>query len=516
MRRLPERAAARGFVGTDGVGPHGSLFGPALWFDRTSAARSRSQERGDDRVRLNSVVWATLCTLALASLACVGCSGSGTESASQQPSEQAGHGTASSPARPGSSGAQRAAKASTSARGQEKSAREKSGESARAERIPLPPLELSSDEVSAGWVQLFDGVSLFGWRAVDGRPWTVQDGCLVSPAGGVSRLLTTTPFADFELRLQTRTAPGSHAALLVRCTPQRPTQPNVDCCRLELPEGQPATSGSGVSSDQKGQADTSQGGSSSGPWHAVVVRVVGRRVSLTVDGKNVAEQSVPEKESLRCGFLGLEASGAGVAFRRVRLKPLGLQSLFNGKDLSGWRVVPGSQSRFVVQDGAIHVENGPGFLETEGQWADFVLQFEARTNGKELNSGVFFRAMPGTAEAPSNGYEVQIHNGFEGQDRTRPSNAGTGAIFRRTTARWVVADDHQWFTVTLVAAGPHFSVWVNGLQVTDWTDTRPKHENPRRGLRLAAGHLSLQGHDPTTNLDFRNLRLAPLPVVPGW
>ena len=43
------------------------------------------------------------------------------------------------------------------------------------------------------------------------------------------------------------------------------------------------------------------------------------------------------------------------------------------------------------------------------------------------------------------------------------------------------------------------------------TDDRAPDENPRRGLRTEPGHISLQGHDPTTNLDFRDLRVAEYP-----
>jgi hypothetical protein len=65
--------------------------------------------------------------------------------------------------------------------------------------------------------------------------------------------------------------------------------------------------------------------------------------------------------------------------------------------------------------------------------------------------------------------------------------------------------------MTLVPTGPHVSVWVNGYQVTDWTDDRPEHDNPRNGLRTKPGTIALQGHDPTTNLRFRNLKIAELP-----
>jgi hypothetical protein len=106
---------------------------------------------------------------------------------------------------------------------------------------------------------------------------------------------------------------------------------------------------------------------------------------------------------------------------------------------------------------------------------------------------------------------MQIHHGFKGGDRSRPVDAGTGAIFRRTQARWVVPDDDEWFHATLIAYGARISVWINGFAVTDWVDRRKPDENPRRGKRLAAGHLSLQGHDPTTNLDFREIRVSEYP-----
>ena len=49
-------------------------------------------------------------------------------------------------------------------------------------------------------------------------------------------------------------------------------------------------------------------------------------------------------------------------------------------------------------------------------------------------------------------------------------------------------------------------------QVSDWTDTRAADENPRKGKRLTSGTLSIQGHDPTTNLSFRKLMATELPA----
>jgi len=47
--------------------------------------------------------------------------------------------------------------------------------------------------------------------------------------------------------------------------------------------------------------------------------------------------------------------------------------------------------------------------------------------------------------------------------------------------------------------------------VSDWTDTRAANDNPRAGLRLKAGTLAIQGHDPTTDLSFRKLRIVEMP-----
>lgn len=57
----------------------------------------------------------------------------------------------------------------------------------------------------------------------------------------------------------------------------------------------------------------------------------------------------------------------------------------------------------------------------------------------------------------------------------------------------------------LIAQGDRFASWVNGYQVVNWQDTRKPSDNPREGRRLEAGHLSLQGHDQTTDLDFRSV-----------
>jgi hypothetical protein len=204
-------------------------------------------------------------------------------------------------------------------------------------------------------------------------------------------------------------------------------------------------------------------------------------------------------------------AGAKLTLRSIKLKSSGGTPLFNGKDLAGWKVFDDSKrnkSQWTVsKEGWLNVKNGPGDLQTEKKFDNFILQLECISNGKALNSGVFFRCV---ADEYQNGYEAQVHNGFKDNDRTKPTDFGTGAIYRRVAARKVVPNDNEWFTMTVLAHGKHFATWVNGYQTVDWTDERKDNDNPRNGYRAAAGHLSIQGHDPTTDLSFRNIRIVEL------
>lgn len=220
-----------------------------------------------------------------------------------------------------------------------------------------------------------------------------------------------------------------------------------------------------------------------------------------------------------------------IIVKSMLLRPLGLQSIFNGKDLTGWTTFPDKKSKFTVtNEGTLNITDGPGDIQTKQKYGNFVLQLECFSHGEHLNSGVFFRCRPNEYQQ---GYEAQIRNQFtaepqqvyviqrydpkthaligEEKIKLRAFDFGTGAIYRRVPARKQASKDMEWFTLTLVAHDNHFSTWVNGVHVTDWFDNRAPADNGRNGYRAEAGHISFQGHDPTTNLSFRNIRVAELP-----
>jgi 3-keto-disaccharide hydrolase len=366
------------------------------------------------------------------------------------------------------------------------------GGRARADAVTLTPAELAD-----GWILLFDGETTFGWEAGSDADWKVVDGALSAASGQGGLLATTSEFADYVLKVDFRAPAETNSGIFLR-TPVHPTDPAKDCYELNIasPALSPFPTGSFVNR-QKGTTSPA-----TSDWQSYEVRAEGGHFVVTLDGQTVLDYTDPQP--LGRGRIGLQFRTGPVQFRNIKLRPLGLASLFNGRDLKGWKTLPDQKSVFSVTDkGELNVKNGKGQLETEARFADFTLQLEVFSNGRHLNSGIFFRSIPGEMQ---NGYECQIQNGFAEGDRTKPLDCGTGGFYRRQNARKVVANDFEWFHMTLIASGKHMAAWVNGYPVSDWTDPREPDPNPRKGLRTAAGTLIIQGHDPTTDLSFRNLR----------
>jgi len=199
----------------------------------------------------------------------------------------------------------------------------------------------------------------------------------------------------------------------------------------------------------------------------------------------------------------------GVSFNRLEIRPLGLRSVFNGSDLTGWKVLAHPRNNNVKADwtvsaGVLRAVGGPGALELQERLGDLTLQMEIRATTLS-NGGLFFRAIPGDF---MNGYEAQIFNACYDNDPAQPVRYSTGAIDDRQLARRLVSRDGEWLTMTVIANGPHIVTWVNGFQQVDWTDKRAVHENPRRGLRLQPGTIQIQAHDPQTDFEVRNIRVV--------
>lgn len=375
---------------------------------------------------------------------------------------------------------------------------EASAEQLLAARLPI-------DESGAGWVRLFDGHTFFGWQAGQQANWRIEEGAIHVDQGQIGLLATAVPWQDFELTLEVRAGEATNSGIFLR-SPLQPEDPEVDCCEVNIaPPDNPFPTGSVVGrlrADQTPQLDPQR-------WHRFDISLVADTLIVQIDGEEICRYSDPNP--LGPGRIGLQHNSGPVAFRDIRVRPVGLQGMLD-EDLQQWKQYPEMDGEFRVTDeGHLRVTGGRGQLESRQSYDDFVLLAEAKTASEKLNSGIFFRCIPGST---MDGYEAQISNELIDGNPLAPADCGTGGIFRRQDARIVASEDDQWFSMLLVAAGPQMAAWVNGLQVADWRDDRAVDENPRRGLRLQAGTLMIQAHDPTTDMLLRRIDIAELHAAP--
>ena len=190
----------------------------------------------------------------------------------------------------------------------------------------------------------------------------------------------------------------------------------------------------------------------------------------------------------------------------VAILPLKLTPKLNGKDLSGWKEIirkGKSPASWKVQEGKLIAKGGPAVLELEDQlFADMIIRIKVASNARHSNGGLFFRSIPGEF---TNGYEAQIYSSCDDNDPAKPTKWATGAIDDRVQARRLISRDFTPFSMTVIALGPKIAVWVNGYQTVSWVDTREISNNPRKGLRLEAGSIQIQAHDPLTNIEIHEL-----------
>lgn len=206
----------------------------------------------------------------------------------------------------------------------------------------------------------------------------------------------------------------------------------------------------------------------------------------------------------------------------------GFQSMFNGKDLSGWEGKPGWWS---VEDGAITSESTKEkpcpsahyLMWRGGKPADFEMRLEFRLQGDGGNSGIQFRSKE-VPEWDTSGYQADIENGDQ----------WTGCLFEHTRGgismrgeKVIIAEDgkkqvlalpdgrssaellkafkrEQWNSYTIIARGPDITLKINDVIMCQATD----HQT---GLAARDGIIALQMHPgPPMKVQFRNLRIKHL------
>lgn len=160
------------------------------------------------------------------------------------------------------------------------------------------------------------------------------------------------------------------------------------------------------------------------------------------------------------------------------------KSLFNGKNLDGWKIY--GTEKWYVEDGVLICESGPdkgyGYLATEKIYKDFelTLEFYLLANG---NSGVFIRStIEGTKIA---GWQAEVE----------PTGAASGGIYESYGRGWLIKPDDSkataqkkdaWNKMKIRMVGDKVTTWINGTEMVTLTDEK---------IGKANGSIALQIHD---------------------
>ena len=192
------------------------------------------------------------------------------------------------------------------------------------------------------------------------------------------------------------------------------------------------------------------------------------------------------------------------------------ESLFNGKDLTGWKQLNG-QAKYEVVNGEIvgtTVADTPNsFLTTEKNYGDFVLELELLV-ANHMNSGIQFRSesTPEYNNGRVHGYQCEVD----------PSGrAWSGGIYDEARRGWLYPCTYnpeggkafkigEWNKYRIECIGSSIRTWVNGVPVAHLIDDM-----------TSEGFICLQVHSigkdgvPGSQIRWRNIRIQTKNIKPS-
>ena len=174
------------------------------------------------------------------------------------------------------------------------------------------------------------------------------------------------------------------------------------------------------------------------------------------------------------------------------------QSLFNGKDLSGWTIY--GTEKWYVEDGLLVSESGPdaqyGYLATDKHYKDFVLTLEFFQEA-DGNSGVFIRStVDGTKVS---GWQVEV----------APKGHHTGGVYESYGRGWLIKPSAEkekvlkegaWNNMKIQLSGDELTSWLNGVEMVTIKDDK---------IGACEGSIALQIHDGGgIKVKWRNIKIT--------
>ncbi len=213
------------------------------------------------------------------------------------------------------------------------------------------------------------------------------------------------------------------------------------------------------------------------------------------------------KPMLGAGLVGVLLMAATMAVpARTAETPVaedGWVSLFDGKTMDGWEVVPfpDRKTHWEVKDGLLLGSGEASMLVcTKGPYKNFKFRAELKINDKG-NSGMYFRSTrkPGFTD----GYEAQVN-------ATHSDPIRTGSLYTMVHLYKAAHQPDEFFTQEIECKNIDFrgknvtaiKVSVNGEVLYETLDYNNSFKD---------GYFAFQQHDPGSKVSIRKVEVMPLP-----
>ena len=418
----------------------------------------------------------------------------------------------------------------------------------------LAPTTLADE----GWVRLFDGKTLDGWKVNGGTAsYRVEDGEIVGTTveGSPNTFLCKGDFKDFVLELDVRCDPALNSGVQVRShvyekddpdPKNRPRAGVVYGPQCEVARRETGTAGRFYDEGRRGQwlAEINPEARDTfvdDGWNRYKIVVQGNRYRSWINGVDASDFADDVDKS---GFVGLQvhgiAKGSGpyhVRWRNIRIRelkpgeavtfsepPEGFKAVFNGRDLADWE---GSPAYWSVEDGCL-----TGKADGTLKFNRFITWRGGRSRNFELrvkvwvsptgNSGLQYRGTerPDLGESVVTGYQCDVvadrpdYNGMLYEERGRRilSHTGEKVVIDPQGQPWVVGrfplrefKPGEWHEYRVLAEGNHQRHFIDGHPTVDVIDLDGK------GRKLD-GVLAVQVHvGPPMTIRYKDFWLKTLP-----
>ena len=413
---------------------------------------------------------------------------------------------------------------------------------------------LNENPSEDGYVSLFNGKDLTGWKGLVGNPisrskmsekelataqakvdkeaaknWLAKDGELFFTGEG-NNLCTEKQYGDFEMLVDWKLYPGKEpdGGIYLRGTPQVQIW---DISRIDV--GAQVGSG-GLYNNQTHESDPLKVADLKlGEWNTFYIKMVGDRVTVLLNGELVVDNVILENYWDRSQpifpieQIELQAHGSEMAYRDIFIKELertepfelsneekkeNFEVLFDGSNMHKWT---GNTKDYIVEDGNIVVYPGTGSggnLYTKKEYDNFVFRFEFQlTEG--ANNGLGIRT-PMEGDAAYMGMELQILDNEAPVYENLKEYQFHGSVYGVIPAkRGYLKPLGEWNYQEVIANGDNIKVILNGTTIVDGNireasknGTMDGKEHP--GLLNKSGHIAFLGHGSVVK--FRNIRVKEL------